>query len=57
MSGTADSSGFGAAGLAAVNPVGTTQVKLRFAQDPAATGYLFVEPGAAATLTVSYTQP
>ncbi|HET6636633.1 MAG TPA: PHB depolymerase family esterase, partial [Streptomyces sp.] len=51
MSGTADSSDFASAGLAAVNPTGTTQVKLRFAQDPAATGYLFVEPGAAATLT------
>jgi poly(hydroxyalkanoate) depolymerase family esterase len=56
-SGSADSTGFDAAGLTAVNPTGTTQLRLRFARDPASTAYLFVEPGTAATLTVSYTQP
>jgi poly(hydroxyalkanoate) depolymerase family esterase len=56
-SGSADSSDLDAAGLAAVNTTGSTQVKLRFAQDPASTAYLFVEPGAALTLTVSYQTP
>jgi poly(hydroxyalkanoate) depolymerase family esterase len=53
-SGSTDSGAFGPAGLAAVNTTGTTQLKLRFAQDPASTAYLFVQPGAAAKLTVSY---
>ncbi|MGW7200438.1 extracellular catalytic domain type 1 short-chain-length polyhydroxyalkanoate depolymerase [Streptomyces chryseus] len=38
----------------AVNATGTTQVRLRLASAPAATAYVFVKSGAAATLTVEW---
>lgn len=54
-SGTARSTDFTGAGASAVNKGGRTQLRLRFAQDPTATAYLFVKDGANATLTVVYT--
>lgn len=53
-SGTRTSSGFSAAGLSAIHPAGRTQVRLRFVQPQAATAYVFLGQGAAATLTVVY---
>ncbi|MQA26232.1 MAG: PHB depolymerase family esterase [Micromonosporaceae bacterium] len=53
-SGIQRSADFGASGLAAIHKAGTTQVKLRFAQNPTSTAYLFIDRGATATLTVSY---
>jgi len=53
-SGTKTSSGFGAAGLSAVNRTGKTQVRLRFSQNQGATAYVFLTEGAGATLTVTY---
>ncbi|NPC72398.1 PHB depolymerase family esterase [Corallococcus exiguus] len=54
-SGTIRSTDFAGAGTSAVNTRGRTQLRLRFAQNPAATAYLFVKDGANATLTVVYT--
>ncbi|HYV43892.1 MAG TPA: PHB depolymerase family esterase [Myxococcaceae bacterium] len=53
-SGTKTSSGFGAAGLSAVNRTGKTQVRLRFSQNQGATAYVFLTEGNGATLTVTY---
>lgn len=55
-SGTRQSSGFSGAGLSAVNRTGRTQLRLRFAQNQAATNYIFLQQGAAATLRVTYQQ-
>lgn len=52
--GTRTSALFSAAGLAAVNRSGRTQLRLRFAADQSATHYLWIGNGATATLTVTY---
>lgn len=52
--GTQRSRGFGSAGLSAVNTVGLTQVRLRFASIPSSTAYLFVRSGADATLHLTW---
>lgn len=54
-SGTRASSAFSAAGLAAINRGGRTQLRLRFASQPASTAYVWVGNGAQATLRVEYT--
>ncbi|MCP3822354.1 PHB depolymerase family esterase [Streptomyces sp. A3M-1-3] len=54
-SGTKASSDFSAAGLSAVSRTGTTQVRLRFEQNPTATNYVFIKPAAEATLHVEWT--
>lgn len=46
---------FGAAGLGAVNRTGRTQLRLRFTSNQAATNYLWIDRGATATLSVTYT--
>lgn len=53
-SGTAVSDGFSAAGLAAIDPAGTTQLRLRFEEPPAGTAYVFLGSGTEASLTVEY---
>ncbi len=53
--GSQASTAFSAAGRAAINKGGRTQVKLRFAQDPLATHYLWLDNGASAILSVTYT--
>jgi poly(hydroxyalkanoate) depolymerase family esterase len=53
-SGTKTSSGFGAAGLSAVNRTGKTQVRLRFSQNQSGMAYVFLTEGSGATLTVQY---
>lgn len=53
-SGTQRSGGLGSAGLSAVNTVGLTQVRLRFASNPGSTAYLFVKNGAGATLHLTW---
>ncbi|EST28386.1 hypothetical protein N566_22815 [Streptomycetaceae bacterium MP113-05] len=50
----ATSSDFGAAALAAVDPGGTTQLRLRFAEAPTGTAYRFLGSGTDATLRVAY---
>jgi poly(hydroxyalkanoate) depolymerase family esterase len=45
---------FSAAGLAAVNRSGRTQLRLRFTADQSAPHYLWIGNGATATLTVTY---
>lgn len=52
--GTRTSTPFSAAGLAAVNRSGRTQLRLRFVSDQSATHYLWIGNGATATLTVTY---
>jgi poly(hydroxyalkanoate) depolymerase family esterase len=52
--GTRTSALFSAAGLAAVNRSGRTQLRLRFASDQSATHYLWIGNGTTATLTVTY---
>jgi hypothetical protein len=52
--GTQTSNLFSAAGLAAINRSGRTQLRLRFASNQTATHYLWIDKGAAATLTVTY---
>ena len=52
--GTRTSNLFAAAGLAAVNRTGRTQLRLRFANDQTSTHYLWIDKGATATLTVTY---
>ncbi|MBJ6762728.1 PHB depolymerase family esterase [Myxococcaceae bacterium JPH2] len=54
-SGTANSVDFSGAGLSSLNTAGRTQLRLRFAQDPTSTAYVFIKDGASATLTVLYT--
>jgi hypothetical protein len=53
-SGTQNSAAFGAPGLAAINRAGRTQLRLRFAQNPAATNYVWIDKGATAKLKVEY---
>ena len=45
---------FNAAGLAAINTGGTTQLRLRFADNQSSTAYIFIDNGASAELTVVY---
>jgi poly(hydroxyalkanoate) depolymerase family esterase len=52
-SGTTTSGGFNAAGLAAVNKAGLTQVRLAFAANPPV-AYVFIQSGAAATLHLTW---
>ena len=52
--GSTSSTDFNASGLGAINKTGTTQLKLRFTQNQAATHYVFVGHGATATLHVDY---
>lgn len=54
QAGTTSSGDLSAAGLAAVDRTGTTQVRLRFAANQPSTAYLFIAQGAGATLTVEY---
>ncbi|GJF29789.1 hypothetical protein KNE206_24890 [Kitasatospora sp. NE20-6] len=54
-SGSTVSSGFTAAGLAAITPGSTVQLRLAFDQAPASTAYVFLKRGAGATLTVDWT--
>lgn len=52
--GTQSSTDFTAAGLGAINRTGKTQARLRFAQNQAATNYVFLTEGTGAVLTVEY---
>ncbi|AXI78931.1 extracellular catalytic domain type 1 short-chain-length polyhydroxyalkanoate depolymerase [Peterkaempfera bronchialis] len=53
-SGTQTSSAFSAAGLAAIDRTGTTQLRLAFERPQTALAYVFLQHGAKATLTVEY---
>jgi len=52
--GTQSSSGFSAAGLAAISKTARTQARLRFSQNQPAANYLWIASGASATLRVEY---
>ncbi|MBL8246162.1 MAG: hypothetical protein JNL89_18335, partial [Rhodanobacteraceae bacterium] len=52
--GTQSSSGFSAAGLAAISKTARTQARLRFGQNQTAANYLWIASGASATLRVEY---
>ena len=52
--GTQSSSGFSAAGLAAISKTARTQARLRFSQNQTAANYLWIASGASATLRVEY---
>ncbi len=52
--GAQSSTDFGASGLSAINKVGKTQARLRFAQNQAGITYLFLTEGTGAVLTVEY---
>lgn len=52
--GTQGSGLFNSAGLAAIHRAGTTQIRLRFSQNPSATHYLWIGSAASATLRVVY---
>lgn len=52
--GSQSSNVFDAAGLAAINRSGRTQLRLRFALEQTATHYLWIDRGASAKLTVTY---
>ena len=52
--GTQQSSAFDAAGLAALNRTGITQVRLRYTATPTSTAYVFVRSGASATLALTW---
>ena len=52
--GSQSSTDFNAAGLAAINKLGLTQARVRFAQNPVNMRYLFFTEGTGATLTVEY---
>ena len=52
--GTRTSNPFTTTGLAAIHRTGRTQLRLRFASNQTATHYLWIDKGAAATLTVTY---
>ena len=54
VSGARSSTDLSAAGLAAINRSGRTQLRLRFEQNQAATAYLFLNRDTRATLTVAY---
>jgi hypothetical protein len=56
-SGSQNSSAFSAAGLAAINTTGRTQLRLRFVQNPTSTNYLWIQNGANAQLSVDYAMP
>jgi hypothetical protein len=53
--GSQTSNVFSAAGLAALNKSGRTQLRLRFTGDQTATSHLWIGHGASAKLTVTYT--
>jgi poly(hydroxyalkanoate) depolymerase family esterase len=53
-SGTQNSTAFDASGLAALHRTGRTQLRLRFAQNAAATNYVWIGNGTSAKLTVDY---
>ncbi len=53
-SGDQSSTNFSAAGLAALNKTGTTQLKLLFSGNPSSTNYVFIDNGASASLTVTW---
>ena len=55
--GSQTSTAFDAAGLAAINRAGRTQLRLRFANAQAATHYLWIDRGATAKLRVEYVLP
>lgn len=55
--GTQNSAGFSAAGLAAINKTGRTQLKLRFSANQTATHYLWIANGGSAQLRVEYVLP
>lgn len=55
--GTQESTGFNAAGLAALAVDGRTQLRLRFADNPTSTRYMWIGSGAQAVLRVSYRLP
>ena len=52
--GSQSSTVFSAAGLAAINPTGRTQLRLRFSANQTATNYIWVDKGATAKLRVTY---
>jgi poly(hydroxyalkanoate) depolymerase family esterase len=52
--GSQASSAFAAAGLAAINKTGRTQLRLRFSANPSATNYIWIDKGAGAKLSVTY---
>jgi poly(hydroxyalkanoate) depolymerase family esterase len=52
--GSQSSTVFSAVGLAAINPAGRTQLRLRFATNQTATNYLWIDKGATARLSVTY---
>ena len=52
--GAQNSGAFDAAGRAAINRTGRTQVRLRFAQNPASTNYVWIGNGASAKLRIDY---
>jgi poly(hydroxyalkanoate) depolymerase family esterase len=52
--GSQTSTVFDAAGSAAINRIGRTQLRLRFAFDQSATHYLWIDRGASAKLSVTY---
>jgi hypothetical protein len=53
-SGAQSSTDFNASGLSAINKLGKTQARLRFAQNQVGTRYLFLTEGTGAVLTVEY---
>lgn len=55
--GSQTSTAFDAAGLAAINRAGRTQLRLRFANPQTATNYLWIDRGASAKLRVEYVMP
>ncbi|HWU52795.1 MAG TPA: hypothetical protein VN153_08260, partial [Tahibacter sp.] len=52
--GSQSSTVFSAAGLAAINPTGRTQLRLRFSANQTATNYIWIDKGATAKLRVTY---
>ncbi|WP_239014541.1 extracellular catalytic domain type 1 short-chain-length polyhydroxyalkanoate depolymerase [Archangium violaceum] len=52
--GSQSSTNFNAAGLAAINKTGRTQVRLQFSRNQTSTAYLFLTEGTGAVLTVEY---
>lgn len=52
--GTQNSSNFDSAGLSSIDKTGTTQLRLRFADDQTSTNYVWLGNGASATLHVEY---
>lgn len=53
--GSQTSNVFSSSGLSAINKGGRTQLRLRFGSDQSATHYLWIDKGATAKLTVTYT--